>query len=308
MQRSILAIHPGALGDVVLFGHLLRGLGGGAATLVTGGEKGRLLQGLGVVGRSLDFDSLPMHEAFASGDLESCRLPALLGRHERLVSCFAAGNGSAQARLAALAGSARADFLPVRPPADFEGHLLDLWTRRLGLPPIGVPEAWPVPQAWREEATTLLRGAGVPTALPYVVIHPGAGAARKCWPLERFLEVARPGACRAGTPVLVLGPVEHERWGGTAKDLLRRLPLLLSPPLSGLAGVLALAAGFVGNDSGVSHLSAAVGTATVAIFQQPTDRHFAPRGRRVAIVSAPSLADIPADRVLSALESLAGTA
>jgi ADP-heptose:LPS heptosyltransferase len=103
---------------------------------------------------------------------------------------------------------------------------------------------------------------------------------------------------------MVLGPVERERWGDRADDLARRLPLLLCPSLATLAGLLAGARAYLGNDSGVSHLSAAVGTATVAIFQEPNQRHFAPRGPKVAIVSAPSLAAISVSHVAEAMEKL----
>ena len=90
-EHRTLAIYPGALGDVILFGHLLAALGR-RVTLVAGGEKGDLLAGAGVVGAALDFDSLPMHEVFADTALEECRLPKLIGRHDRLVSCFAGGD------------------------------------------------------------------------------------------------------------------------------------------------------------------------------------------------------------------------
>ena len=78
--------------------------------------------------------------------------------------------------------------------------------------------------------------------------------------------------------MIVLGPVERERWGDAAEDIARCLPLLLCPPLTTLAGLLAGARAYLGNDSGVSHLSGAIGTATVALFQEPNQRHFAPRG------------------------------
>ena len=101
--------------------------------------------------------------------------------------------------------------------------------------------------------------------------------------------------------MLVLGPVEQERRPGAAQDLGRRFPLAVCPPLAALAGLLAGASVYVGNDSGVTHLSAAVGTATVALFQEPGARHFSPLGPRIRLVSGPRLADIPVERVLAAL-------
>jgi ADP-heptose:LPS heptosyltransferase len=43
---------------------------------------------------------------------------------------------------------------------------------------------------------------------------------------------------------------------------------IVGPPLETLAGILARAAAYVGNDSGVSHLAAAVGTRSLVLFTE----------------------------------------
>jgi heptosyltransferase-3 len=98
----------------------------------------------------------------------------------------------------------------------------------------------------------------------YVVIHPFSGSPKKNWPLDRFQELANrlPNALFAEEPG---GVLRH----GNLYDLARWI-----------AGARA----FVGNDSGVTHLAAAVGTPVVALFG-PTDRNvWAPRGPRVCIL------------------------
>lgn len=321
-RQTILAVHPGALGDVILFGRLLEALDG-EVTLAAGGQKARLLKGLGVVGRALDFDSLPMHEVFTDTPPGQCRLRGLLGGHDRLISCFAAGEPHAQERLAAIAGASVVHFLPVRPPANFTGHLVDHWRQMLGEAPCGAAafgSTWPVPASWRDEARQHLRSLGLGPSEKYWIIHPGAGSPRKCWPLERFLALACCHECRPlGRAIFVLGPVECERWPDEARrlpspivrgDMPERFPTLVCPPLTTLAGALAGANAFVGNDSGVSHLAAAVGADTVAVFVASQGRHFAPLGRRVQIVSghAPAgrpsgaaAAGLPVEPVLEAL-------
>jgi hypothetical protein len=302
---SILAIHPGAVGDVVLFGHLLGALGG-PVTLVAGGQKAKLLAGLGVAQRAMDFDALPMHEVFAA-DPVAGDLPARLGRHERLVSCFAAGNVQAEAALAALCGAASAAFLPVRPPEGFPGHLLDLWTNLLGMPAIWrQPTPWLVPKEWQHVASKILIKNCVDLAKPYIAVHPGAGAAAKCWPVERFIELAELLQRRGLAVVWILGPVEQERWPVDRVETLKGTGSLLPPlDLATLAGVLAGAGGFVGNDSGPAHLAAAVGTATVVVALPALARHFAPLGRRVATVTAGALEDISPQSVEQSLAGLA---
>ena len=312
---TTLAVHPGALGDVILFGQTLGRLGG-AVTLLAGQEKGELLAGLGVVDRALDFEAVPMHEVFSDRPIAECRLPAIVGEHDRLISCFAGGDRAAELRLSAMCGATDSAFLPVRPEAGAAGHLLDLWAGLLGMTaePDGEGvaggrrrggQAWKVPASWREAARAALTACGATGREAGLVIHPGAGSPRKCWPLENFVALARGGpaggnACR--DVVFVLGPVEMERWD---KDRIAEIggefPLLVCPPLSVLAGVLAGAAGLVGNDSGVCHLSAALGTRTVTLFGPTCVDHFAPQGPAVMTIAADSIEEIAVGRVAERL-------
>ncbi len=251
-----------------------------------------------------------MHELFLDEVKKDSRMPALLGLHDRLVSCFAGGDRRAELRLAALCGAADAAFLPVRPPTDFSGHLTELWMDLLGMGNSAQPwQAVPVPFIWQQEAKGILAEAGLDGALPYVVMHPGAGSPAKCWPAERFLELASRLHCPGGEPMqvaIIVGPVEVEQWGPHRLDALEhRRAVITWPPLTGLAGLLAGSAGFVGNDSGPSHLAAAVGTPTVAIFGPTNPTHFAPLGPHVRTVQDESLANLPVASVLRAFAQLA---
>jgi ADP-heptose:LPS heptosyltransferase len=231
-----------------------------------------------------------------------------------------------------MCGAKVATFLPVRPPAYHPGHLTDLWASILGMPAmptasgavpprrgrkhgphsrsgvsplspdLAAPAAWPVPDAWRRQAAALLAKQSVDPARPFVVIHPGAGDQAKCWPLERFAAVA--SALReAGTPaVFVLGPIELERWGdAVVRPLCGRFPVVSGPELPALAGLLSAAARYLGNDSGSSHLAAAVGTPTVALFGPTDPRHFRPLGRCVRVVVAGTIDDIDVVDVVDAI-------
>jgi len=300
-EHTILAVHSGALGDVVLLGRLLEALAG-AVTLVSGGEKGRLLAGLGVVARSLDFDALPMHEVFGETPLRDCRLPALLGPHESLVSCFAGGDRRAELRLAAMCGAEGAAFLPVRPDAEGREHLVSVWFDMMGLAKGEQDAAWPVAPDWTDEAGRVLADIGVAAGGGYVVMHPGAGARDKCWAREWFVAVAR----KLDRPtVFVVGPVEMDRWGQEAIEAMRReVALVVCPPLATLAGLLAGAGAYVGNDSGVSHLAAAVGAPTLALFGATLPEHFRPRGPCVRTVTGDPMTTISVDRVVSEVREM----
>ena len=68
-----------------------------------------------------------------------------------------------------------------------------------------------------------------------------------------------------------------------------------------LACWLATARVYIGNDSGITHLAAAVGTPVVALFGPTDPRIWAPRGAHVRVIAKPSLADIGVDEVAAAV-------
>ena len=117
-----------------------------------------------------------------------------------------------------------------------------------------------------------------------LAIAPGSGAREKNWPEEFFVEVADWWRKETeGVPLLVLGPVEAER-GGT--DQLREHCLVAADlRLSQVAALLKRSTLYVGNDSGISHLAAGVGALTVALFGPSDPTQWAPRGRRVTVIS-----------------------
>ncbi len=105
----------------------------------------------------------------------------------------------------------------------------------------------------------------------FVAIHPFSGSPRKNWPLENFRVLA--------AQLAVDSPVQ---WCRGPED----------PPLAGtveiadlyqLACWLARARLYIGNDSGVTHLAAAVGTPVLALFGPSDPDVWAPRGPGVQI-------------------------
>lgn len=120
----------------------------------------------------------------------------------------------------------------------------------------------------------------------FAVIHPFSGSARKNWPLNRFRELA----ARLALPVQwCAGPEE------AMEDAVR------FENLYGLACWIASARVYIGNDSGITHLAAAVGTPVVAIFGPTDPAVWAPRGERVLVVSGGSLDAVSVDAVLEAV-------
>lgn len=105
----------------------------------------------------------------------------------------------------------------------------------------------------------------------FAVIHPFSGSAKKNWPLEKFRGLASR-----------LEKVMPVSWLRGRED----------PPLPGaverndlydVACWLARARLYIGNDSGITHLAAAVGTPVLALFGPTDPRVWAPRGSNVRI-------------------------
>ncbi len=301
---KILAIHPGALGDLIIFGHLIARIRGDV-TLVAGREKSELLACTGIAQRTVDFNALPMHEIFIDASLEQCRLGEILGRHDRLISCFPAEGDEARLRLASLCGAADAAYLPVRPPEHYGGHLLELWCNMLdGLKPAPMDTTWTINEQWRDESKNEMARLGLDAAQNYFIIHPGAAAPEKRWPGGNFLQLGQMLRDASGKPkvIFVIGPVELDRWEESRiAEIKRNFPLLRSPALASLAGILAGSCGYVGNDCGVTHLAAAVGAPTVALFGPSNHRHFGPIGRNVSVIQSDPIENITADEVFAAM-------
>jgi ADP-heptose:LPS heptosyltransferase len=71
-----------------------------------------------------------------------------------------------------------------------------------------------------------------------------------------------------------------------------------------LAQHVASARVFVGNDSGITHLAAAVQTPVVALFGPADPRVWAPRGSRVTVVAKPEIGQITVQEVVEAAQRL----
>lgn len=143
-------------------------------------------------------------------------------------------------------------------------------------------------------------------AAPYAVIHPGSGNPRKNWPTERFLNLAKMLRTKHNiTPLFIAGEADEEPIGVIEADH-HSWALINDMDLPECAAVLADAVIYVGNDSGISHLAAAVGTPSVVLMSSGRTATWAPRGDHVSMIkTADGLEDmqtIDEDRVWKAAE------
>jgi len=105
-----------------------------------------------------------------------------------------------------------------------------------------------------------------------IAIHPGAGAALKSWPAERWAEVADALHRQANAEVVLTGgPGERPLTDEIAGHLTPRPASFAGETTLGqLAALFARCDLVIGGDSGPLHLAATVGAATVRLYG-PTD-------------------------------------
>lgn len=147
----------------------------------------------------------------------------------------------------------------------------------------------PVPDIFRKAAMHMLQGMGYGGHGKIVAVHPGSGGRKKNWPLKNFLELGMKLLVNKERSVIFLcGPAED---AGTKEEVRRfsgqqeRVILLDNADLTAVAAVLSLSELYIGNDSGISHLAAAVQTPSLVLFGPSDPRIWRPAGDHVRVLS-----------------------
>jgi heptosyltransferase-2 len=153
-----------------------------------------------------------------------------------------------------------------------------------------VPDAWPLPElkvppqeldSWRRQRGLADDGR------PIVTLAPGAVGAGKAWPAGHYAELARALTKDGASVWIVGGPNETRSAAQIAASGGNQVRDLTSDDLRNAIFALAAADVSVTNDSGLMHVSAALGTATVAIFGPTSPWHWKPLNAVAAILEPP---------------------
>ncbi len=260
-----LLIRPGALGDTVVWLPAAEQWLSGGGEIWCAGANADVVGHLGTV-RAIEGSGLDLLE------LPGAEVPrALVDRpesFEEIVSWYGTARPEFREALSGL--GVKATFLPALPGDGGVVHAVDFYLEQAGAKAGGVPRV-PVQR----------RAGG------YAVIHPFSGSRKKNWPVESFRAVAERLAgtmevrwC-AGPEEELEGAWRFERTGG-------------------LVEFLAGARVYLGNDSGPTHLAAAVGTPVVAMFGPSDARVWAPRGESVEVLDFQTNSNVVAEAVLRA--------
>ncbi len=255
-DRILLCAWMSGLGDILLLLPAVRALRAAFPTafltLAVRGEPARLYESWGLVDRAFSIELMNLVEVSPLSDV---------------VVVFT-GNDPLRSAIRHL----RPDALlsDPRPPAGV--HTAE-WLLS-ALSPLGIHANWTGPQAVAPVVARTNNPRGP------IILHPGSGATWKCPPVELFEELAVLLTAR-GYPVAVLeGPAERER--ATRFDV--RAEILREPTLQRLAEYLTASSGYVGNDSGVSHLAGLLGVPSVTLFGPTHPSSWSPLGPRVRVI------------------------
>ncbi len=286
----VLVIRPGALGDTILSLPAIRAL------RLAVGSTGRIeivgyptpLQ-LAVNPRHANVAHSVDRRLFTSlfSDLANSELKGFLETFDFVVAWC----NDKEGRLTGLLRELELPHIqaPAFPPEASEMHAADYLLQTLA--PLGVngvsrPDLW-IQEEEAESGASVLRKGGL-LGRNFMALHPGSGSPSKNWKPGCFSRLASMAKESSVEPVLIQGDADRDVVQAVSRHL-GWIPYTLNNlSLPVLASVVSRAWAYVGNDSGVSHLSAAAGSPTVALFGPTSPAIWAPRGPKVHIMSLES--------------------
>jgi len=328
-MKRIIFIHGGAIGDLVqtlpAMAAVRAAWPGAMVTLIGRPERAALAVLAGAAERIVDIETCGLWRLM--GEADAPALPVLDGA-DLVIDLFTKGrlaarahkrtaNGEISPLAPAAPGLGRDDRRVVSvdplPPEEWDrsaaAWILDQVRQALGLTASSETPVIQLSRAGEDAARAL--PASCRMGERFVAVHPGSGSTAKNWPADRFAAVARRVRDETERDVVWLaGPAEQER--GTLPPTPTGDTVLADLALEQVAGILALADGYLGNDSGITQMAAAVrrpdgrATPTVALFGPTDPRVWAPRGEHVQVIAAAdgAMESITVEEVCEAVAAL----
>lgn len=145
---------------------------------------------------------------------------------------------------------------------------------------------------------------------PIIALHPGSGSAAKNWPKGRWRELVETIlSSETGLRIALIGGEADVAEIDAIRGLDDRAEFWVNLPLPELAERLAGARGYVGHDTGISHLAAACGTPCLLLFGPTDPGVWAPPHDHVRILRAPAgkLEEIAVGTVFAAMRPILST-
>lgn len=300
-SRKGLILHPGAIGDCLLAlpaaSLMKQRLGIEQVDWIGRTEYIEFYPGRCAVDRIRSLDSIPLHRLFEKPEdfevQEHDPLVYSFSGYEQVISFLGSDHpGFEQNLLFTVHCSQSAHVLVLPTDTDsYEGPIGRFYLEELAAENQISLENWPIPSpllephpndftAGREQ----IRQIGIHPDRTIVLIHPGSGGLAKCWAAENFLRLAELLRGEKYEVIFLLGPAELERFSPHILDVFCQFPTLSDLSLTQVLQVLACSDGYVGNDSGITHLAASLAKPTLAVFGPSDPGKFAPLGPKVRVL------------------------
>ena len=326
--RNILVIDFGQLGDVVMSLPALRAIRNhfpdARLTVAVGRPGAEIIDMSGLADATIEVDRVGLRDGFQPmsvlrifqivKDVRRRQFDFVIDLHSFAETNLLGFFSGARKRLFARRPGRSLDFLAnvsPKPPVDrndAKQHLVDRYLDVLV--PLGIKEPDRVPKLATQVADdravdVLLRKSKAESGTPLVGLFPGAGHPGRCWPLERFVQLADFLIRNDGVrPVVFVGPEERHLVSQMRAQFPAGCVILDKLTIPQLAAAQARLAVFVSNDTGPVHIAAAVGTPIVVLIDLPTPHAYVPVADSQRLIFSQSINRIEVEEVYAVTREL----
>lgn len=274
IKDSIIVIHQGALGDFILMlpSILILRNNYKEIDLFCPRQHGILAKHLKIIDRSFSIETSEFASLFSKNPASS--IINILNQYEEILLF---SYSEELKKMIASVTKAKIYKIPPRPSPKLRVHVAEYIKDQLkGLGLI------------REKNILSYKGKGL--CGKKTIIHPGAGSRRKRWDISNFLKLYHMLEAEGIETEFLIGPAEEDLL--FLKKYMPSDKLHFTYDILKVIRLLESAKGFIGNDSGITHLSAFLGIPTLVIFGPSDPIRWKPIGSKVEIIR-PDLECIP---------------
>jgi len=301
-RKSGVILHTGAIGDCVLTlplaASIKKTFGLSRLDFIGNTETIGFYPDRTCVDRTISAESIPLHRLFGeSSDFfldDKDRLSDAFSEYEQVVSFLGFGHPHFETNLlftVHCTHSTDITVLPAKAPDHYSSHITNFYRHcfqqdnpLLELTTPKDPMVTALPSDY-SAGMDIVEKAGLNPDAPLAVIQPGSGSTAKCWHIENFFQVAAALKKEGHQVLFLIGPAEIERFSQESIARIRSQETALeNMSLTQVLQILTQGDVFLGNDSGIGHLSAAMGKRTIVLFGPSNDIHYRPVGQSVEIL------------------------
>ncbi len=275
---STVVMRPGALGDTLMLVPALRQVKDPKGIAIVGRRPGiDFLDG--IVGCVLDMEEAKWHLLFSEKP-GAAGLP--FSYADKVIGFISRHDAQIKSNLRFYYKKASIHLFSSLPPQGKKIHVAAHIARCLKQAGIDLA---PEKAIKRAVEAPLLKGAEMKKGGDYYVIHPGSGSEKKNYSRGFFEQLLWKLGFLPLEPLLLFGPAEeHLAQYFRSKAKTKNVKMAICPDKNSLISIMENSRFFIGHDSGITHLSAMLGTPTIALFKITNVCNWRPLGPKVHVI------------------------